>query len=219
MPTTSVTKEATSPSMSSNGIIKVDNYIGGKFVAPSSGDYLDVLDPAVPGKVIAKCGISTAQDVEIAVQAAEKALPAWSKRTIKARAAIMMKFHAIMEREANALARMIVLENGKNITEALAEVAKANETVEYACSLPQLAQGKILRVSSQVMCEDRRVPLGVVASIVPFNFPRKFLVYYRVCQARSINISIFIARHTCNSFNSSHPTQSWSPCGRFPLLW
>ena len=78
----------------------------------------------------------------------------------------------------DALARMIVLENGKNITEALAEVAKANETVEYACSLPQLAQGKILKVSSQVMCEDCRVPLGVVASIVPFNFPRKLLQLY-----------------------------------------
>jgi malonate-semialdehyde dehydrogenase (acetylating) / methylmalonate-semialdehyde dehydrogenase len=159
--------------MSSNGIMKVENYIGGKFVAPSGGAYLDVVDPAVPGKVIAKCAISTAQDVETAVQAAKKALPAWSRMTIKARAAIMMKFHAIVERESDALAKMIVLENGKNLTEALAEVAKANETVEYACSLPQLAQGKILRVSSQVMCEDRRVPLGVVASIVPFNFPRK----------------------------------------------
>ncbi len=62
-------------------------------------------------------------------------------------------------------------ENGKNITEALADVAKGNETVEYACSLPQLAQGNTLRVSSAVKCEDRRDALGVVASIVPFNFP------------------------------------------------
>lgn len=54
---------------------------------------------------------------------------------------------------------------------ALADVAKGNETVEYAASLPQLAQGKNLRVSSQVTCQDRRDPLGVVASIVPFNFP------------------------------------------------
>ena len=52
-------------------------------------------------------------------------------------------------------------------------MAKGNETVEYACSLPQLAQGKNLKVSSQVSCEDKRVPLGVIASIVPFNFPCK----------------------------------------------
>jgi len=67
--------------------------------------------------------------------------------------------------------RLIVLENGKNMNEALADVAKGNETVEYACSLPQLMQGKIDRVSSEVTCRDRRDPLGVVVSIVPFNFP------------------------------------------------
>ena len=56
-------------------------------------------------------------------------------------------------------------------TAALADVAKGNETVEYACSLPQLAQGKTLKVSTQVTCSDHRTPLGIVASIVPFNFP------------------------------------------------
>jgi malonate-semialdehyde dehydrogenase (acetylating) / methylmalonate-semialdehyde dehydrogenase len=101
--------------------MNIENYIGGNFVAPSSGNYLDVVDPAVPGKVIARCAISTAKDVETAVETAHKALPAWSKMTIKARAAIMMKFHSIIEREAEDLAQMIVLENGKNYTEAMAE--------------------------------------------------------------------------------------------------
>ena len=55
-------------------------------------------------------------------------------------------------------------------------MAKGNETVEYACSLPQLAQGTTLRVSSQVTCQDKRVPVGVIASIVPFNFPRKYCI-------------------------------------------
>lgn len=57
------------------------------------------------------------------------------------------------------------------VSTTFSKVAKGNETVEYACSLPQLAQGTILRVSGQVTCQDRRDPLGVVASIVPFNFP------------------------------------------------
>ena len=57
------------------------------------------------------------------------------------------------------------------MNEALADVAKGNETVEYACSLPQLMQGNIDRVSSEVTCRDRRDALGVVVSIVPFNFP------------------------------------------------
>jgi malonate-semialdehyde dehydrogenase (acetylating)/methylmalonate-semialdehyde dehydrogenase len=109
--------------MESNGVLKVDNFIGGNFVLPTSGRYLDVLDPAIPGKVIAKCGISTENDVGIAVEAAKKALHAWSQMTIKARAAVMMKFHSIVQREADELAKMIVLENGKNMTEALAEGA------------------------------------------------------------------------------------------------
>jgi malonate-semialdehyde dehydrogenase (acetylating)/methylmalonate-semialdehyde dehydrogenase len=91
--------------------------------------------------------------------------------TMKARAALMLKFHALVRENAQELAELIVKENGKNITEAFADVAKGNETVEYACSLPQLAQGNILRVSGQVSCEDRRDALGIVTSIVPFNFP------------------------------------------------
>ena len=112
-----------------------------------------------------------ADDVAIAVEAASQAFPQWSSLTIKARASLMLKFHALVQAHATELAELIVLENGKNVVEALADVAKGNETVEWACSLPQLAQGNILKVSSEVSCEDRRVPLGVIASIVPFNFP------------------------------------------------
>lgn len=69
------------------------------------------------------------------------------------------------------LADLVVLENGKNRMEALASVLKGNETAEYACSLPQLAQGRTLQVSRGITCQETRDPLGVVASVVPFNFP------------------------------------------------
>ncbi len=91
--------------------------------------------------------------------------------TVKARAAIMLKLHGLIDQHADELANLIVLENGKNKAEALAEVAKANETVEWACSMPQIAQGKTLPVSRGVICSDAREPIGVVACIVPFNFP------------------------------------------------
>eukprot|EP00980_Cylindrotheca_fusiformis_P010316 scaffold2299_cov131-Cylindrotheca_fusiformis.AAC.3 len=148
----------------------VDNYIGAKFVAPSTGNYLNVENPA-NGEVVGTVGLSSAKDVDTAVAAADAAFSSWSKMTIKARAAIMMNFHSLIEKNADELADLIVMENGKNKTEALADVAKGNETVEYACSLPQLAQGDSLKVSGAVTCVDRRDPLGVVASIVPFNFP------------------------------------------------
>jgi len=151
-------------------MVEINNYIGGKFVPPSTGKYMSVISPET-SKEIAKVGISSKDDVEAAVTAAKEAFPSWSGMTIKARTSIMLKFHALIREHAKELAEIIVKENGKNITEALADVAKGNETVEWACSLPQLAQGNILRVSGQVTCEDRRDPLGVVASIVPFNFP------------------------------------------------
>jgi acyl-CoA reductase-like NAD-dependent aldehyde dehydrogenase len=147
-----------------------DNYVSGTFVPPSSGQYLSVTCPS-NGEEIGRVGLSDARDVEAAVYAAQQAFVGWSTLTLKARAAIMLRFHALVRDHAGELADLIVLENGKNRTEALADVAKGNETVEYACSLPQLAQGRTLQVSTAVNCQDERRPLGVVVSVVPFNFP------------------------------------------------
>mmetsp|Transcript_24242 Transcript_24242/g.40154 ORF Transcript_24242/g.40154 Transcript_24242/m.40154 type:complete len:504 (+) Transcript_24242:127-1638(+) len=150
--------------------IQINNYIGGKYVPPSSGTYMPVQDPATLLD-IAQVAVSDASDVDAAIHAAKTAFPKWSATTMKARVSILLTFHALVKEHAHELAALIVQENGKNWTEALADVAKGNETVEWACSLPQMAQGKILQVSSQVTCQDRRDPLGIVASIVPFNFP------------------------------------------------
>ena len=153
--------------------IQVNNFINNKFVKPSIREgesYLPVLSPCSLSE-IGEVAISSCSDAETAVAAAKKALPGWSALTVKSRAAIMFKFHSLVQKHADELADLIVLENGKNKTEALADVAKGNETVEYACTLPELLPGRSLRVSSEVFCEDRKDPLGVVASIVPFNFP------------------------------------------------
>lgn len=148
----------------------VNNFIGGQILPPQTGQYLDIESP-IDSSVVGSVALSSKADVKSAVSAATKAFPSWSGLTIKSRAAIMMKFHNLIKENAKELAELIVKENGKNITEALADVAKGNETVEYACSLPQLSQGKTLRVSREVQCTDHLEPLGVIASIVPFNFP------------------------------------------------
>ena len=158
------------PSPPNSTITIVDNYIKGGSVAPSTNEYLDIINPA-NANIIGKVGLSGKCDVDTAVQAANAAFPSWSSRTIKQRASIMMKFHALVQEHSQQLAELIVQENGKNITEALADVAKGNETVEWSVSLPLVSAGNRLRVSSGVSCLDRRDPLGVVACIVPFNFP------------------------------------------------
>ena len=104
--------------------INVDNYINGSFVPPSTSQYLDVLNPA-NSQVIGKVGLSTQSDVDQAVQAAHQAQQAWARNTtMKQRAALMLKFHALIQQHAHELAALIVKENGKNMTEALADVAK-----------------------------------------------------------------------------------------------
>lgn len=148
----------------------VNNFINNEFSAPTSSEYIDVIAPA-DNSVCARVANSNTADVAVAVAAAKAAFPAWKSLTIKSRAKIMFKFHHLMDENKERLARLIVKENGKNMAEAMAEVAKGNETVEWATSLPQMAQGHSLQVSRGVTCQDVREPLGIVASICPFNFP------------------------------------------------
>jgi methylmalonic acid semialdehyde dehydrogenase len=156
--------------MATEGIRTIDNWINGSFVPPSTGQYLDVTTPYT-GEVIAKVALSNADDVEKAVAHAKKAFQNWGTQTVKARATLLIRSHALLEKYKPELVEIVVKEHGKNRVEAQASIDKGLETLEYAMSLPQLVQGKILEVSRGVHCQDRRDPLGIVASVVPFNFP------------------------------------------------
>ncbi|CAI5729605.1 unnamed protein product [Hyaloperonospora brassicae] len=146
------------------------NLINGAFVPPANGQYVDVISPST-GHVVGTCALSDDRDVQQAVASGQEAFAQWRRTTVKARAAIMFKFHALLTQFQDELVDLVVRENGKNRTEALASVLKGNETVEYACSLPQVVQGRTLQVSRGITCQEVRDPLGVVACIVPFNFP------------------------------------------------
>jgi methylmalonic acid semialdehyde dehydrogenase len=135
-----------------------------------SGRTLEVTTPHT-GAVITTVPLSTEQDVDKAVQAAAAAFPGWSTRTFKDRAQFSLRFSNLLNAHLDELAELIVYEHGKTIAEAIAEIKKGLETLEYAVSLPQLAAGNVMDVSRGVRCEDRRDALGVVASVVPFNFP------------------------------------------------
>lgn len=130
----------------------------------------DVISPST-GEVIAHVELASAADVDRAVQCAADEFRRWGSQTIKRRAQIMLKFHALVDVHKDELIDLIVSENGKNRVEAAGDLAKGLETVEWACSMPQLAVGRHLTVSSGITCHEIRDPVGVVASIVPFNFP------------------------------------------------
>src|ERR1041385_989438 len=148
----------------------VKNYISGALVESSAPDYLPVTNPSL-GNEIANVSLSNSQDVDRAVCTAKAAFLAWSAMPIKERAQVFYRYKALLEKNANSLAALVNEENGKIMAEAMAEVEKSIEVTEFACSMPQLASGEILEVSRGVECRIDRYPLGVVASISPFNFP------------------------------------------------
>ncbi|MDX2120250.1 MAG: CoA-acylating methylmalonate-semialdehyde dehydrogenase [Gemmatimonadota bacterium] len=145
------------------------HYLGGQFVA-GGPRFLDVHNPA-DGQVISRVPLGDAGTVHAAVTAATAALPGWAGTPVKERVQVFFRYKTLLERHIGELAGLITEEHGKVKGEAEAEILKAIELTEFACSLPQLVAGEVLEVSRGVECRLERYPLGVVASINPFNFP------------------------------------------------
>ena len=145
------------------------NFVDGK-LADSGDTSIDVVSP-LDGTIISTVPISGDEAIDKAVTAAQKAFPAWSKTPIKERAQIFFKYKTLLEKNLNELAELIHEENGKTISESIAEIEKSIEVTEFACSLEQLAAGEVMEVSRGVECRVERYPIGVVACITPFNFP------------------------------------------------
>lgn len=149
---------------------RVRNYYNGEFIDSVSGEDLDVISP-IDGNFLATVPMSTSDELERAVRSAKKAFDSWSKLPIKERVQVFFRYRYLLEKNADELTALVSEENGKTIDEARAEVDKSIELTEFACSMPQLVSGEILEVSRGVECRTEHFPLGVVASIVPFNFP------------------------------------------------
>ena len=148
---------------------EVYNYINGQTVS-NGGRSIDIISP-LDGMVISRVGLSGMNELDTAVDAAQKAFINWSAVPIKERVQIFYKYKILLEQHREELASLVREENGKTIGEAYAEVDKSVELTEFACSLPQLVAGEVMEVSNGVECRIEYVPVGVVASISPFNFP------------------------------------------------
>lgn len=148
---------------------KVKNFINGKFERNGHSS-MDVMSP-LDGSIISNLPLSTYNDVDEAVRAATKAFPAWSSMTFKERVQIFFRYRLLLEKYMEELTNLVHIENGKTYGEAKAEVEKSMELCEFAVSIPQIIVNEIQEVSKGVECRIERKPLGVVASITPFNFP------------------------------------------------
>ncbi len=149
----------------------VHHHIGGRVQPSTSGRTADIYNPAL-GQVQGQVDLGTAAELDLAVVAAQAAFPAWSAQPPLARARVMFKFLAILQQRSTELAELIVKEHGKTLPDALGEVARAIEVVEFATGIPQLMKGEFTdQIARGIDAWSMRQPLGVVAGITPFNFP------------------------------------------------
>ncbi|MEJ7913411.1 MAG: CoA-acylating methylmalonate-semialdehyde dehydrogenase, partial [Chitinophagaceae bacterium] len=149
---------------------RVMNFINGQFVEAVVSRHLDVISP-IDGSLLSSVPMCGKGELDKAVVSAKAAFARWSKTPIKERVQVFFRYRFLLEKHLHELANLVMEENGKTLSEATAEIEKCMELTEFACSLPQLVTGELLEVSRGVECRTEHVPLGVVASIVPFNFP------------------------------------------------
>jgi len=148
---------------------EVKNYINGKFERNGQAS-MNVVSP-LDGSIISTLPLSTKEDLDKAVSAAKAAFPAWSAMTVKERVQIFFRYRALLEKNMDELTKLVHIENGKTYDEAKAEIEKSMELCEFACSMSQIVLNEVQEVSKGVECRIEKKPLGVVASIAPFNFP------------------------------------------------
>ena len=149
----------------------IPNYVNGEWVASTSTELLDVVNPATT-EVMARVPLSTAQEVQMAIRAAKDAFPEWRETPPVTRARYLFRLRDLMEDEFEDLARTIVQEEGKCIDEARGEVRRAIENVEVAAGIPSLMMGYNAEdIAVGIDEECVRQPMGVFCCIPPFNFP------------------------------------------------
>jgi malonate-semialdehyde dehydrogenase (acetylating)/methylmalonate-semialdehyde dehydrogenase len=157
---------------------KLTHYINGTWTEASATEWRDVVNPAT-GDVVASVPMADASDVNAAIEAAAAAFPEWRRTPPEDRIQPLFKLKMLLEEHIDDIARIITRENGKTFGEAKAEMRRAIENVEVACGIPMMMQGYNLEDVARGIDEMMiRQPLGVVAAIVPFNFPGMIPFWY-----------------------------------------
>ncbi|WHP81865.1 CoA-acylating methylmalonate-semialdehyde dehydrogenase [Edwardsiella anguillarum] len=149
----------------------VANFIHGESVTGSGQRVQAIFNPAT-GEQIRQVAMSTAQETEQAIAAAARAFPAWARQSPLKRARVMFRFKALLEQRMDTLARLISEEHGKVYSDAVGELTRGLEVVEFACGIAHLQKGEhSANVGTGVDSHSLMQPLGVCAGITPFNFP------------------------------------------------
>ena len=148
-----------------------DNFIGGKWVAPTKGEYFDVITP-ISGKVYTKAARSGAEDIELALDAAHAAADQWGKTSITERSNILLKIADRIEANLEVLAYAETVDNGKAIRETLnADIPLSVDHFRYFAGCLRAQEGHLSEINETTIAYHFHEPLGVVGQIIPWNFP------------------------------------------------
>lgn len=157
---------------------EVLNYIDGKWIAPKAVDFVDVVNPGT-GELLTRTPLCSKADVDQAAAAASVALPAWRNTPAQDRIQFLFKLKALLEANLDEIARIITMECGKTYDESRGEMVRAIENVEVACGIPMMMKGEIFEDIAPGVDEILlRQPVGVCATIAPFNFPGMIPFWY-----------------------------------------
>lgn len=150
---------------------RLKNYIDGQWTASTTAQYETVYNPATE-EVLCEVPLSTKEDLDAAVEVAQRAFETWSRVPVPKRARILFNYQQLLIKYKKELAMLITKENGKNLSEALGEVQRGIENVEFAAGAPTLMMGDSLSsIATDVEATNYKYPLGVIGGISPFNFP------------------------------------------------
>ncbi|WKZ52810.1 MAG: CoA-acylating methylmalonate-semialdehyde dehydrogenase [Anaerolineales bacterium] len=158
--------------------MEIQNYINGSWTKPTATEHLDVINPAT-GLVIAKTPLGTKADVDSAAKAASDALDGWRRTPVNDRVQYLFKLRDLMRANHDEIAKLITNECGKTFEEAKAEMVRAFENIEVACGMPMMMKGEFVEDIATGIDELMiRQPVGVCATIAPFNFPGMIPFWY-----------------------------------------
>ena len=167
-----MTDVASAPAIDAPAAVKpINHWIGGQPYAGQSGRSGPVFNPAT-GLQSGAVDLATAEEVDRAVQAAKAAFPAWRALSLAKRAELLFAIRELVHSHREEIARFLTLEHGKVLSDAMGEVTRGLEVIEFCCGIPHLLKGGMTeQASTGVDVYSIRQPLGVVAGITPFNFP------------------------------------------------
>ena len=151
--------------------VRLKYHAGGKWIETTSGKYMPCYNPST-GAVIAHAPQCTKDEVERTIQAAVEAFPKWSNMPVGKRTQVLFRLKALVDKNLEELTYLCAKEEGKKWEEAMGDVLKVNEVVEFACGAPHIMKGEaLMNVSTGYDTTRYNHPIGVFAGIAPWNFP------------------------------------------------